>query len=129
MQKPMAGAVAAAVASLELAAANGRAQRTEDEHSISFSSPAKHPDLMRHLTVDIKVEARCADDSLLAPLVIEALREFIAASPAELQGKFESTAGLDVSWSVHNQYFDAAGRLVEMEVKTQGVVLQPGEQA
>jgi hypothetical protein len=120
-QRTLAGAVAAAVSSLELAAAQGRAQRTEDAESISFKSPAKHPDLMRHLTVDIKVEARCADDSLLAPLVIQALQEFIAANPAEMQGKFESAAGLDVSWTVRNEYRDAAGELVELEVKTRGV--------
>jgi hypothetical protein len=66
----------------------------------------------RRLTVDIRIEAQAADDSPLAPLVAEALQEFISAAPTAMHGKFETKAGLDIAWSMRNQYFDAAGRPV-----------------
>lgn len=59
---------------------------------------------VRELTVTIMVKARCADDSALAPLVVEALREFIKKCPDEPEGEFESKAGLDVSWKVENLF-------------------------
>lgn len=59
--------------------------------------------VVRELTVTITVKARVADDSPLAPLVVEALREFIAKCPETATGVFESKAGLDVSWDVKDE--------------------------
>jgi len=58
---------------------------------------------VRELTVTITVKARVADDSPLAPLVVKALREFIAKCPDTRVGTFESKAGLDVSWDVKDE--------------------------
>lgn len=67
--------------------------------------------MLRKLTIDIRIEAQAADDSALAPLVVEALQEFIAAtnSNSRMAGKFESAGGLDVSWAAKNEYFDDDG--------------------
>lgn len=67
--------------------------------------------MLRKLTIDIRVEAQAADDSALAPLVVEALQEFIEAtnSHSKMAGKFESRAGLDVTWAARNEYFDEQG--------------------
>lgn len=75
--------------------------------------------MLRKLTIDIKVEAQAADDSPLAPLVTEALQEFIDATTehSSMQGKFESKAGLDISWSARNEYFDDLGNLVHIDQK------------
>ena len=104
-QKPMSAAVAHAVAGMAREAGVVEKKRTE---------VAK-----RRLTVDIKVEAESADDSYLAPLVVEALQEFMQhqADCAAMAGKFESRAGLDVTWSARNEYFDAAGNPVAHEEK------------
>jgi hypothetical protein len=50
--------------------------------------------------------------------VVEALREFIAATDenSALAGKFESKAGLDVSWSARNEYFDDPGNPVHVQL-------------
>ena len=61
-------------------------------------------------TVDIKVEVLRGDDSPVAPLVVQALQEFIKAAPATAEGKFETKAGLDVSWSVRHEPADETGR-------------------
>jgi len=73
--------------------------------------------MLRKLTVHIMVEAQAADDSPLAPLVVEALQEFIAATGpgSPRSGKFESKAGLDVSWASRNEYFDDLGHAVHID--------------
>jgi hypothetical protein len=73
--------------------------------------------MLRKLTVHIMVEAQAADDSPLAPLVVEALQEFIAATGRDSpkSGKFESKAGLDVTWATKNEYYDDLGNLVNAE--------------
>lgn len=75
---------------------------------------------MRRLTVDLRIEAQSADDSFLSPLVAEALREYLE-SPAgrgnttpgmsAMRGKFESRAGLDVTWHATNEYFENGARV------------------
>jgi len=59
---------------------------------------------VRELTVTITVKARVADDTALAPLVVEALQELIKREPDTEAGEFETKAGLDVSWKVTNEY-------------------------
>jgi hypothetical protein len=77
--------------------------------------------MLRKLTVNIMVEAQVADDSPLAPLVVEALQEFIERSNEtsiqRLAGKFESKDGLDVTWAARNEYFDDLGNLVNIDEK------------
>jgi hypothetical protein len=74
----------------------------------------------RRLTVDVRIEAEAADDSPLGSLVAEALQEFIEHQPGQsgMSGKFESKAGLDVTWSARNEFFDAAGNPVAHEEKS-----------
>lgn len=73
--------------------------------------------MLRKLTIDIKIEAQAADDSPLAPLVTEALQEFIdqTTPQSKMHGKFESKAGLDVTWSARNEYFDDLGNPVHID--------------
>lgn len=63
----------------------------------------------RKLTVDLRIEAYADEESYLAPLVVDALREFIEAAPETKEGAFESGAGLDVSWTVRDECFDGNG--------------------
>lgn len=115
-------AVAAACSEIAAAAAHGRAHRRNvlddgrDHPPLVFDDGDKLPEPpKRRLTVDIKVEAEAIGDTPLGHLVVEALREFITANPKTMTGKFESTAGLDVSWTVRNEYFNAAGERVECD--------------
>jgi hypothetical protein len=114
-QKPIAGAVASACSSLELAAAQGRTERCVLRKMGGETMVAK-----RRLTVDVRIEAEAADDSPLGSLVAEALQEFIEHQPGQsgMSGKFESKAGLDVTWSARNEFFDAAGNPVAHEEKS-----------
>lgn len=114
IRKLMSSAVAAACGALEAAASAGAAPEGGTLPEQQGRTRGTAPELVRQLTVDIRIEARAADDSPLAPLVIEALREFIEASPDTASGKFESKAGLDISWSVRNEYVNAAGEPVAL---------------
>ena len=51
-------------------------------------------------TVDLKVEVAAVAGLNVGHLVVNALQEFIAAMPTASEGKFETKAGLDVSWRV-----------------------------
>lgn len=64
------------------------------------------PEKLRRLTVDIRVTAETIDDSPLADLVTAALREFIELNPETPSGKFESKAGLDVTWRALNRFYE-----------------------
>ena len=61
---------------------------------------------LRELTVTVTIKARVADDSPLAPLVVEALQELIARNPDRPDFDFESKAGLDVSCRSRNEYVE-----------------------
>jgi hypothetical protein len=75
------------------------------EHGLDQAPP---PPFLRKLRVTVEIEGQSTDASDLAPLVDEALREFLALSMPQdgaLQGKFESKAGLDVTWRAMNAYY------------------------
>ncbi len=63
-------------------------------------------------TVDIKVEALYghSGSTLVGSLVVDALREFIAAKPTSPAGKFESKGGLDVTWQTRHEECDDNGQ-------------------
>lgn len=83
------------------------------EHAAREMGVAQAPPYLRRLTVDLRIEAQAADNSFLAPLVVEALQEFVARGSEELVGgKFESKAGLDVTWVVTNEHFENGQRVV-----------------
>jgi hypothetical protein len=69
------------------------------------------PELVK-TTVDIKVEALYghSGSTLVGSLVADALREFIAARPTTATGKFESKAGLDVTWTTRHEAVDENGK-------------------
>jgi hypothetical protein len=79
---------------------------------------------LRKLTVTVVIEAQTTDDSILAPLVVEALQEFIShpvnrAGGQQLENfgmsvKFESKAGLDVTWRAINAYYEH-GKLIGVQ--------------
>lgn len=100
--KIMAAAVAAACASLETANDEG-------------AEAARKMVARRRLTVDIRVEGEAADDSALAPLVADALLEFVQSENNRASGMFESKAGLDVRWRACNEYFDRGGFRVHVD--------------
>lgn len=75
--------------------------------------------MLRKLTVHICVEAQAADESPLAPLVAAALQEFIDSTTphSKATGKFESKAGLDVTWATKNEYFDDKGNPLDPQTR------------
>ena len=89
--------------------------------------------MLRKLTVNLQIEAQTADDSALAPLVVEALQEFIvmASGPegGKAEGKFESKVGLDVTWDTKNEYFDALGQPIKTVALAVANALTPGRRA
>lgn len=85
-----------------------------------MSAPANAPELLRRLTVDVRIEAQTADDSYLSPLVAEALQEFIGSPGGTgeghdaMHGKFESKDGVDVTWRAVNEYFENGVPVLDM---------------
>lgn len=73
--------------------------------------------MLRKLTIDIKVEAQAADDSPLAPLVVEALEEFLDRTNenSHAAGKYEASNGIDITWTSRNEYFDDMGNPVHID--------------
>jgi hypothetical protein len=88
------------------------------EHAANEMGVPPAPPQLRRLTVDLRIEAQSADDSFLAPLVAEALQEFTERERAghrtpedSMRGKFETKAGLDVTWRATNEYFENGHRV------------------
>lgn len=80
----------------------------------------QQPTHLRRLTVDLRIEAQAADESYLSPLVADALREYLDTPAGRgdstpqsdaMAGKFESRAGLDVTWHATNEYFENGQRV------------------
>jgi hypothetical protein len=90
--------------SLSLAVAGALAAPPESKVAERARQIAK-----RRLTCDIRIEAEAADESPLAPVVSEALMEWLEKGGGAVSGMFESKSGADVHWRACNEFFDADG--------------------